>query len=334
NDTVLGGAGDDLLTGDAGDDSLSGGDGNDNLSGGDGADTLDGGAGTDTLDGGAGDDLIYTGSGGGSVIGGQGNDTIWVGAGNTTIAGEEDADGSDRDVLILSETPASVVYDPLDRESGTITWGDGSTTTFSNIEKIRLVPCFTPGTLICTREGPVPVERLSVGDRVLTRDNGFQQIRWIGERRLGAADLAQAPQLQPVRIARGALGQGLPEADIIVSPQHRMLIAGSRAELLFGESEVLVAAVHLVGRPGITRLARPEVTYLHVMFDAHEIIRANGAWSESYQPGPQMLQALPDPQREELLTLFPELRGGVESATWAAARLSLKAHEARVLLAA
>ncbi len=334
NDTILGGAGDDLVAGGTGNDSLDGGTGNDALDGGEGNDTLLGGAGDDALTGGAGNDLLYGGAGADTITGGAGSDTIVIYAGESAgdvIIGAEDADSSDYDVLEL-HGDYTVVRDPNDWESGTILWADGSTTSFQNIEKI--IPCFTPGTLIETRRGPVAVEDLAPGDRVLTRDNGYQPIRWIGQRALGPADLVLRPQLQPVRIARGALSANEPEADLIVSPQHRMLLSGSRAELFFGEPEVLAAALHMVGRPGITRLTCARVTYLHLLFDSHEIIRANGAWTESYQPGKATLGAMSDPQRKEILDIFPELAEVEAENGWAAARLSLKAHEVRLMLAA
>ena len=317
NDTVLGGAGNDLLAGDAGNDSLSGGDGNDTLTGGDG------------------DDLLAGGSGANHYAAGAGSDTIVVTAGETsTIDGSEDDDENDVDQLVYDPRAGDVVRDPDNPESGKIVWEeDGSFTTFTNIEAITPA-CFTPGAMIETKRGLVAVETLRVGQQVLTRDNGYQKIRWIGQRKLGAAELAAHPQLQPVRIARGALGAGLPEVDMVLSPQHRMLISGSRAELLFGEAEVLAAALHMVGLPGITRARVSEVTYLHLMCDAHEIIRANGAWTESFQPGDRTLRGLDAPQREELFAVFPDLRSANRCGTWNAARRSLKAHEVRVLLAA
>lgn len=326
NDTVLGGAGNDLVDGGSGNDSLSGGSGNDTLSGGDGNDTLSGGDGNDYLDGGTGYN-IYDG--------GLGSDTIRLQEGSSGVVdGSEDGDNSDYDVLVLDRDVSTITYDENDPESGVIHWANGSTTTFTNIEKIQYVPCFTPGTLIETRDGPIPVEALRPGQKVLTRDNGYQPLRWVGRRDLTAVDLALSPQLQPVRIARGALGNGLPEADMIVSPQHRMLLTGTRAELFFGEAEVLAAAAHMVGQPGIERLSVTRLSYLHVMFDAHEIIRADGAWTESFQPGDLTLQGMDDPQRDELFAIFPELREVQGGRAWASARLSLKAHEVRVLMAA
>jgi hypothetical protein len=330
DDSLLGGLDDDLITGDAGDDYIDGGEGND---------TLDGGTGNDTIFGGSGDDYISGGAGRDSLTGGLGADTFVVNFGESdgdVIDGSEDnADESlDKaiDTLVINGR-AKVVYDPEDSESGVIHWANGDTTTFTNIEKITHVPCFTPGTMVETLWGPMPVEDVMVGDKLLTRDNGHQEVRWVGRRDFSAAELVFAPHLCPVRIAAGALGNGLPAVDMIVSPQHRMLVKGPACDLLFGENEALAAAVHLVGQPGITRVAPRDITYVHVMFEEHEIILADGAWSESFQPGDLTLAGMDDAARAELFEIFPKLREAEGRVNYSAARLSLKAHEVRVLMA-
>lgn len=193
-------------------------------------------------------------------------------------------------------------------------------------------PCFTPGTMIATPRGERRVEDLKVGDRVITRDNGLQEIRWIGTRTLGADELKRRAHLQPVLIRTGALGHGLPERDLLVSPQHRVLINNERTALYFEDREVLASARHLTDMDGVDVVESSEVTYIHIMFDQHEVVLSNGAWSESFQPGDQVLDGMATSQRDELYELFPELREpeGVEA--YQAARRSLKRHEARLLV--
>jgi len=195
------------------------------------------------------------------------------------------------------------------------------------------ISCFVVGALVDTDQGPKPVEQVMIGDHVLTRDNGYREVRWIGHHAQTAASFAARPDLAAVLVAKGALGEGLPVRDMRVSPWHRLLICGQRAELMFGEYEVLVPAVHLVGQPGITRETTPQ-TYVHLMFDEHQIIRADGAWSESFQPGAKTLAGIGAEQRAELLALFPELAEKSGQDSYVSARLSLKEHEARALLAA
>jgi hypothetical protein len=144
--------------------------------------------------------------------------------------------------------------------------------------------------------------------------------------------MAAAPFLRPVRIAKGALGNGLPEADMLVSPNHRMLLTWKQAELLFDEREVLVSAKHMTAIPGITRVAVDAVSYIHMLFDHHEVILANGAWTESFQPGAQSLRGLGAAQRDEILALFPELQGSSGVDSYNSARRSLRGHEARAMV--
>lgn len=173
----------------------------------------------------------------------------------------------------------------------------------------NIAPCFTPGTMIRTPIGDVAIETLSVGDHVMTRDHGARPLRWIGQRTLSAEELAEAPHLAPIRIRRGALGADLPAADLTVSPQHRILVRSSIAQRMFGAEEVLVAAKQLCGIDGIAPVAACEpVTYIHLLFDDHEVIYSNGAETESLYTGPQALAALGPAAAEEIFAIFPELR--------------------------
>ncbi|MEO0999649.1 MAG: Hint domain-containing protein [Pseudomonadota bacterium] len=193
--------------------------------------------------------------------------------------------------------------------------------------------CFTRGTRIATPGGEVPVEALAVGDPVRCADGADRPIRWIGSRRLGPAALAAAPHLAPIRIGEGALGQGLPRRDLTVSPQHRMVFSGARAELMFGEEEVFVPAKALVddSRIRVDRAAET-VEYFHVMLDRHDVILAEGAATESFHPGDAGLDALGAAVRDELFEIFPELETAPE-AYGAAARPVLRRYEAALLTA-
>ncbi len=165
--------------------------------------------------------------------------------------------------------------------------------------------CFTPGTRITTALGPRPVEEIRPGDLIATLDHGLQPVRWVGRRRLAA--LPACSPFQPVRIAAGALGAGLPRRDLLVSPQHRLLVGGPRVELLAEVPSVLVAAKRLVGRPGVTRVEVEEVTYLHLLFDRHEVICAEGVAAEALHPGARAMSSLDRTARAEVLALFPDL---------------------------
>ncbi|EET49218.1 type I secretion target repeat protein [Thalassobium sp. R2A62] len=183
--------------------------------------------------------------------------------------------------------------------------------------------CFTRGTLIKTDQGERPIEELAAGDMVLTMDHGYQPTRWIGSsKRAATGDLA------PILIRKGALGN---DRDLRVSPQHRMLLQGWQAEMLFGELEVLATAKSLLNDQTILRDEGGEVEYFHMLFDTHEIIYAEGCPSESFHPGQQGWKALDQATRDEILTLFPQLADGNFNDYGPAARMSLKHKEGKLL---
>jgi len=351
SDTISGGAGNDVLDGDdvgatGGADLISGGDGNDEIIGDTGNDTLQGDAGSDTIFGGADDDLISGGTGNDQLFGQDGDDTINVSQGDSAaggggddvfiltdlgetdtgsisiIGGEGDETAGDTLVLTRDTGRDDITFTNTDDAagglSGTFTL-NGAVVNFSEIENII---CFTPGARILTQWGERPIETLRPGDMVVTRDHGLQPVRWTGNRTVhGSGDFA------PVSIASTVMGG---QEALLVSPQHRMLFTGYRAELLFGESEVLVAAKHLVNGRDVTISEQEAVTYIHIMFDRHEVIYAGGIATESFYAGDTALSAVDSAAREELFAIFPELRSA-PGRHREIARPCLKRHEAALL---
>lgn len=167
-----------------------------------------------------------------------------------------------------------------------------------NRPALDFIPCFVRGTIIETETGPQFVETLQAGDMVMTADHGLQPLIWVGGRRVqGRGNLA------PIRFEAGALGNLRP---LLVSPQHRVLVTGWRAELHFGQSEVLVPAKGLINDDTIRPVEMPEVSYHHLLFARHEIVFSEGIATESFHPG----RALLTQDRaifEELVQIFPEL---------------------------
>ena len=350
-DTIFGQGGDDSLMGDGGDDKLFGGAGNDVLDGGQGQDVLTGGEGEDTLTGGTGDDQLFGGTGEDVLVAGPDNDRLFGGdnsdvftiggAGNHVIVGGEDADGSDIDVLDLTAglgtaySDFNLIQDPNDPEAGRVELLDANGNIFRRVEFSEIenvVICFTPGTKIATPKGEVAVETLQPGDKVFTRDNGIQEIAWAGSRTLSGQELVTSPDLQPVLVRAGSLGPSVPEHDLLLSPNHRLLMTGQSAALHFEDNEVLAAAKHLTSTDGIDVVQSSAVTYVHLMFARHEVILSNGAWTESFQPGDYALKGVGAAQRSEIFKLFPELEQ-IDSAGagFGAARRVLKRHEAAIL---
>ncbi|MGA0613707.1 Hint domain-containing protein [Paracoccus sp. KR1-242] len=187
------------------------------------------------------------------------------------------------------------------------------------------IVCFTRGTLIATPTGPRKVEDLQVGDLVETLDHGPQPIRWIASRKIDGGSLDLRPELRPIRIPAGALGKGYPQQDLLVSPQHRIALASSVIEGLFGEDEVLVSAKMLIGHRGIAAEAASEVEYFHFILDQHELVWANGALTETMLAGPMALKALGAEQCRELALIFPEI--AMPGFVPTPARRVLKRHE-------
>ena len=341
DDRLDGGVGEDTLYGDSGNDSLLGQGDDDALFGGDGNDTLSGGDGNDALFGGAGNDLMIGGSGDDQFSAGTGNDTIYdFGTGNSGSI--NDGDNTNNDFVDLTHIYNQTTYDqavadglidptvirnPLQwmradqADDGvlnsshiggdTLTIRNGGTAVSAdklNTETTGVI-CFTKGTMIMTIIGERPVEELKTGDLVLTSDAGFQPLRWIGNRRLSAAQLAQSPNLRPICIRRGALGLDLPTRDLILSPQHRVLIATPAVERMFGTSEILVAVKHLTELEGIDVIDdAPGVDYWHFLMDRHQVVFSNGARTETLYTGSEALKAVGPDGRLEILALFPELR--------------------------
>ena len=193
------------------------------------------------------------------------------------------------------------------------------------------VICFTPDTRLATPTGPRMIRDMRPGDLIETRDNGPQEVLWSGHRRMSGARLYAMPHLRPIRFKAGALGVGRPDDDLLVSPQHRMLLQGPAAQALFNTPEVLVAAEDLLNdHTIIVDHTMREVTYVHILLQHHNVIWANGLESESFHPSNTALDTVDPDQLGGLLQLLP----GVEANPHVYgdyARRNLSASEAAIL---
>jgi len=165
-------------------------------------------------------------------------------------------------------------------------------------ERDQAPHCFAAGTKIATVRGEVAVQDLQAGDIVLTMDSGLKPIQWIGGR-----EVSGLGKFAPIRFQAGAIGN---VRDLVVSPMHRILVRGLKANPGFGESEMLVPARQLVDGDQIIIDPVDRVEYFHILFDQHELVFSDGAATESFYPGAKVLRedvAL----RLELQTLFPGL---------------------------
>ncbi|MGI9389979.1 MAG: Hint domain-containing protein [Boseongicola sp.] len=191
------------------------------------------------------------------------------------------------------------------------------------IVTLNTVPCFVAGTMIRTDRGDVPVERLRIGDLVQTCDEGLQAIRWIGQRTLPAQG-----RMAPVRILGGTFGD---HRTLTVSPLHRVLVRNVHADLLFGSSEVLIAARDLIDGGSVRQIEGGKVHYVHLLFDRHQVVWSEGLETESFLPGPQTTHCFEEATIAEISEIFPELDPLTGSGYGPAARPALKRFEAKLL---
>ena len=165
--------------------------------------------------------------------------------------------------------------------------------------------CFGEGTLIDTPSGPRAVEDLRAGDWVTTFDDGPQRILWISHSEFSWP--GHSENELPIQIRAGALGPGRPARNLVVSPQHKVLLQDPDKD----GGVVLVPAKGLTTRPGIRVMrGRRSVTYYHMLLQSHAVLVSEGLPSESFYPGPQALRMLQKPQRDEILAHLPALFAG------------------------
>lgn len=196
---------------------------------------------------------------------------------------------------------------------------DGTFTNISNIpngalriDGLDITPppdpvCVCAGTLVQTPSGSRRVESLRAGDLVLNEVGEARQILWIGQTTLSPETLGAFPQHRPIRIAAGAFGRNIPETDLLVSPQHRVVIEGAMVDLFFAEDRVLVAAKHLVGTLAERLNPVADVTYHHILLQDHELLVTNGLVTESFQPARRMIDVMSGDMQAVLLSVIEAL---------------------------
>ena len=249
--------------------------------------------------------------------------------GNPVVAGQTITLPTGQTVKLLADGTFDITTDD-DFETTSFTYQVESTDGSGNVVEtdvgfvtVETIPCFVAGTMIDTLDGPRAVEGLVPGDMVMTRDDGPQPLRWIGRRSVPAIG-----KMAPICIHKNALGQ---HGEILVSPLHRVLVRDVLAELFFGEAEVLIAARDLVNDRTIRPVEGGEVDYVHLLFDQHQVIYAEGLATESFLPGPQTTKSFEADIVAEITTIFPELDLTTGEGYGHAVRPMLKRYEAEAM---
>jgi len=222
------------------------------------------------IDGGAGDDSNVTVNSGATVLVNGGTPGSSFTIGSTT---GEDATQLQSDIQSLT------IVDGAESDNFNITFtltdvgsGSGPVGSPATFTEFFKVTCYAPGTRIATPAGEVAVEDLQIGDLVATTSGVAKPVKWIGRRSYSAAAVADAANLRPVVIRKGALAAGLPRHDLVVSPMHALLI-----------DDVFVPAAALVNGVSIVRRETAgAVEYIHVELDQHDVILAEGVPAETF----------------------------------------------------
>jgi hypothetical protein len=190
----------------------------------------------------------------GTIAGFVGGDTIAL----TGFGGQGDSSSYSSNTLSISGTnTASLVFAGASGVTFDPASGD--------------VTCLLAGSRILTNRGPVAVEALRVGDRVMTHGGVLRPIRWIGHREVDCRRHPRPERVRPVRIAAGAFGPGLPGRTLFLSPDHAVF-----------EEGVLIPVRHLVSGESIRQAPADHAHYFHVELDRHEVMFAEGLPVETF----------------------------------------------------
>jgi Ca2+-binding RTX toxin-like protein len=267
---------------------LIAGSGNDSIVGGSGGNTLVAGTGIDTMTGGTGANTFAFAPGDAPINNPNGVDHIgdfkpstdkldfsafmqaghelaFIGTAPLTGPGQVDYFTSDAFTFVEGDVTSAAAADFEIQMAGSL-----------NLQATDFVfssaPCYLAGMRILTQEGEVPVESLSIGDRVVTRDGRVEPIKWIGRRKV-AARFADPLTVWPVRIKASALGNNVPSRDLLLSPDHAILV-----------NDILIQAGALVNGTSIVRESSVPETfiYYHIELDDHSLVLAENTPAETF----------------------------------------------------
>jgi hypothetical protein len=159
------------------------------------------------------------------------------------------------------------------------------------------------------------IEIVRPGDLIVTRSNGLQPVQMVWKRRLTRQQLEQHPDLAPVRLRPRAIGPMMPQRDLLVAPDHRLLIPGCRIAGVPDAVSVLTEARKIAGSSDAVFVDHDveSVTYYQLVFESHQVLAVNGLPVESYLPDAAAIQALGGEMRDALEERFPDVLNAPES---------------------
>jgi len=184
---------------------------------------------------------------------------------------------------------------------------DGGQTYYAqDNENKGTIPCFAEGTLIETSKGVIPIEDITVGNKLMSISGERHRVMWVCRTPADVSSFLTSGY--PVRIAKGALGYGKPNQDLTVSPQHRILVGESGQLQGTFDQAALVPAKSLIGMPGITEATDcTGLTWYHLACETHQIVHAHGCAAETLLLGLMVLNATRRRTKYHIKSLFPEV---------------------------
>lgn len=200
----------------------------------------------------------------------------------------------------------------------------------SDFDSVAFI-CFALGTDIKTPNGSLPVQDLTIGDLVCTMDQGPQPIRWIGKRVLNFDHAAH--KQKPWIIKSGSMGHARPATDLVLSPQHHIILQGADVRAVTTGSQQCLASVKSLGpMAGVRQMhGKRSVTYISLLLDCHQILWANGLPVESLYLGPYAMSLLTSVERSQIYQKFPWVYLDPDNGYGPHARPVLKPRQATIL---
>jgi hypothetical protein len=193
--------------------------------------------------------------------------TLELGAGTGTLSGFADNFQNFINIVVDSGGHWTITGGSTTAPSPNFSVAPGSSLSYDGA-----AACFCRGTRIGTPEGEVAVQELAIGDLIVIRSGEAKPIKWIGRRSYSGRFVAGNRAVLPITIRAGALADGVPLRDLMVSPKHAMFIDG-----------MLIPAEHLVNGVSVVQIeTMADIAYFHIELDEHDVVHAEGALSETF----------------------------------------------------